>query len=420
MRTSRTLLVPAILAVGALLAACSGDPAPGTTTPAPSASTPTSAAPVDATLTVWVDENRKPAVESAAKAYTDATGVKIETVVKNFEDIRADFIAQVGTGEGPDITIGAHDWLGALVENGVVAPVDFADKKGDFIGVAVDAVTWDGQTYGLPYAMETVAVVRNTELVDSTPKTFDEMIAKAREAKVTYPLTINTNGTTGDGYTYYALQTSFGAPVFVQNDDGSYSTKVGMGGENGAKFAEWLGANGMAGDKIFSTDFTYDVANQEFADGKAAYTIAGPWAIATLTGNGVKVAVDPIPSAGGETAAPFVGVQTFYVSSASKNAILANDFLVNYVATDEGVTALQEADPRLPALRVVADRYASDANIAGFLAQAEVGVPMPAIAEMGDVWDLWNAASSDIIAGKAKDPAARWATMVTDLEAKLG
>lgn len=418
MRTSRTLLVPAVLAVGALLAACSGDPAPGATTPAPTTATTPAAS--DATLTVWVDENRKPAVESAAKAYTDATGVKIETVVKNFEDIRADFIAQVGTGEGPDITIGAHDWLGALVENGVVTPVDFADKKGDFIGVAVDAVTWDGQTYGLPYAMETVAVVRNTELVDSTPTTFDEMIAKGREANVTYPLTINTNGTTGDGYTYYALQTSFGAPVFVQNDDGSYSTEVGMGGENGAKFAEWLGENGMGGDKIFSTDFTYDVANQEFADGKAAYTIAGPWAIATLTGNGVKVAVDPIPSAGGETAAPFVGVQTFYVSSASKNAILANDFLVNYVATDEGITALQEADPRLPALRVVADRYASDANIAGFLAQAEVGVPMPAIAEMGDVWDLWNAASSDIIAGKAKDPAARWATMVTDLEAKLG
>src|SRR3712207_6846834 len=44
--------------------------------------------------------------------------VEVELVQKDFGEIQEQFIAQVPTGEGPDITIGAHDWLGNLVTNG--------------------------------------------------------------------------------------------------------------------------------------------------------------------------------------------------------------------------------------------------------------------------------------------------------------
>src|SRR5690606_20322918 len=117
------------------------------------------------------------------------------------------------------------------------------------------------------------------------------------------------------------VQTAFGAPGLVQYECGSYTNEVGMGGDEGYAFAEWLAENGMAGEGLFSTDWTYDIANQEFADGNAPYTVAGPWAIGEYTGAGIDVAVDPIPSAGGETAAPFVGVQGFYVSAQSANAL---------------------------------------------------------------------------------------------------
>lgn len=73
---------------------------------------------------------------------------------KNFEDLRADFLAQVPTGEGPDITVGAHDWLGELVESGVVDTIDLGDRAADFEQVTLDAFTYDGQLYALPYAQE--------------------------------------------------------------------------------------------------------------------------------------------------------------------------------------------------------------------------------------------------------------------------
>jgi arabinogalactan oligomer/maltooligosaccharide transport system substrate-binding protein len=410
----------AVVAVAGLLAACSSSEEP--TSAAPSASpTETGIDGTGATLTIWVDENRQPAIQAAAATFEQETGAKVELVVKNFEDIRSDFIAQVPTGEGPDITIGAHDWLGALVTAGVVAPVDISAVADRFEPVSTAAFTYSGQTYGLPYATEAVALIYNTDLVGTdAPTSWDDMIAKGKAAAgVERPFVINVNAPTGDGYTMYPFQTSFGAPVFVQSADGSYTNEVGMGGPEGIAFAKWLGENGDKGTKIISSSIDYDTNNTLFADGKAPYTVAGPWAIAALTANGAKIAVSAVPSAGGEVAAPFVGVQGFYVSAQSKNALLAQAFLTQYMATPEAQMALYEADPRIPAMISVEDEVvASDPIVGGFAAAAKTGVPMPSIPEMGSVWDLWNAAEIKIITGA--DPESTWTKMIDDLNAAIG
>lgn len=406
--------VAALATTTLLLAGCAGGSTP--------AATETEEAPIDAsgvTLTIWTDANRKPAIEAAAKTFEEETGGKVELVQKNFEDIRNDFINQVPTGNGPDITVGAHDFLGSFVEAGVIDTVDLGAAADQLEQVAIDAFTYDGQVYGFPYALESIALIQNTDLVgEDAPATFDDMIAAGAASGAERPFVINTAGQTGDAYTMYGFQTSFGAPVFVQDASGSYTSEVGMGGDAGNAFAEWLGANGETGTGYISTTIDYDTNNELFASGKAAYTIQGPWAIEALTAQGVNIKVNPIPSAGGETAAPFVGVQGFYVSSQSKNALVAQQFLTHYLATDEAQQALYDADPRLPAWNSVAEKVASDPVVAGFLASAANGVPQPSIPEMGSVWDLWNAAQVQII--KGADPASTWTKMVSDVEAAIG
>lgn len=389
----------------ALLAGCTGAPAEDTSPDG-----------TGVELTIWSDAEREQAIKDAAVKFEEETGAKVTIVQKNFEDLRADFIAQVPTGEGPDITVGAHDWLGALVTAGVVNTIDLGDKADEFEQVALDAMTYDGQLYALPYSLETIALLQNTDLVGTeAPATWDDLIASGLAAGTERPFVINTGGETGDGYTMYGFQTSFGAPVFVQDDSGSYTSEVGMGGDAGTKFAEWLSANGANGTGYLSTTVDYDINNELFNSGKAPYTIQGPWAISSFPD--VNVAVNPIPSAGGKTAAPFVGVQGFYLSSQSKNSLLATDFLVNYLGTEDAQRALYEADPRIPAWSSIAEEVSSDPIIAGFLASSKGGVPMPSIPEMGSVWDFWNAAEAQIISGA--DPKTTWATMVTNLEAAL-
>jgi len=217
----------------------------------------------------------------------------------------------------------------------------------------------------------------------------------------------------------YPFQTSFGAPVFVQDASGSYTKEVGMGGDAGLAFANWLGENGDKGTGIIAGDIDYNTNNSLFAKGEAAYTVAGPWAIADLTADKAKnIAVAAVPSAGGETASPFVGVQGFYLSSQSQNALIANAFLTQYMATPEAQKALYDADPRIPAMTSVAEQVSSDPIVGGFAASASSGVPMPSIPEMGSVWDLWNAAQIKIITGA--DPESTWNKMVEDLNAAIG
>ncbi|WP_297083960.1 extracellular solute-binding protein [uncultured Demequina sp.] len=408
----------AFVATAALLAACSSDPEPAETTEPTSTPEETSEAPAGEgiELTVWVDENREPAVEAAAAVFEEETGATVTLVQKNFEDIRADFLAQVPTGEGPDITIGAHDWLGALIEGGVVNTVDLGANASSFTQVGVDAMSYDGQLYGMPYALEAIALIQNVDLVgEEAPSSWDDMIQRGIDSGAERPFCINTNGETGDGYTMYPFQTSFGAPVFVQ-EGGSYTSEVGMGGEAGEAFAQWLYDNGEAGEGYISTTVDYAINNELFNSGECAYTIQGPWALGDYAD--VNFVVNPAPPAGDQDAGPFVGVQGFYVSSQSANALLANEFLTNYIATPEAMQALYDADPRLPAFEGVDTASAAYPDaIAGFQASAEVGVPMPSIPEMGSVWDFWNAAQSAII--KGADPAETWNKMVEDLSASL-
>jgi len=391
------------IATAVLLVGCSGG-----TTPDSSGS--------GAELVIWSDAEREAALTEAAAIFEEETGATVTIVQKNFEDLRNDFIAQVPTGEGPDITVGAHDWLGALVTAGVVNTIDLGATADEFEPVALEAMTYDGQLYALPYSLETVALLQNIDLVgEEAPATWDEMIERGLAAGAERPVVINTAGETGDAYTMYGLQTSFGAPVFVQDESGSYTNEVGMGGEPGTAFATWLAANGSAGTGYLSTTIDYDINNELFNTGQAPFTIQGPWAISAFPD--VNVAVNPIPSAGGETAAPFVGVQGFYLSAQSENELLATDFLVNYLGTEDAQRALYEADPRIPAWTSVAEEVSSDPIVAGFLASSQGGVPMPSIPEMGSVWDFWNGAQSQIINGA--EPASTWSTMITNLEAAL-
>ena len=371
-------------------------------------------------LTVWVDADRARALEDVAKTFEQDKGVKVNLVVKDYGKIRDEFTAQVPTGKGPDITIGGHDWIGAFVKDGIVAPVELGDKSADFEKIAMEAVSYDGKTYGLPYAIENIAILRNTALADSTPATFDEMIAKGRAAGTEYPFVVGLDPQAADPYHLYPFQTSFGNLVFARNADGSYDpSQLTIGDEAGQQFAGWLTAQGDTGTKVLNLNLSGDLAKEAFNAGKSPYFLTGPWNVADAQSAGVDVSVDAIPSAGGSAAQPFAGVQAFFLSAKSTNPIVANEFLVNYIATDDVQTKLFEAGGRPPALTESFEAAQSDPIVGGFATVGANAVPMPSIPEMGSVWDDWGKTEAALIKGSA-DPAADWVKMADAIKAKLG
>lgn len=359
-------------------------------------------------LTVWVDSERVDALQGAADSYEKKTGVKVDLVGKSVDDMKNDFIQQVPTGKGPDVVMGAHDWLGELSTNGVVAPLELGDSASDYLPVALQAATYDGTVYMLPYAVENIAVLRNADLVPAPATSFDDMVSKGKF--------VVEQGAEGNPYHLYPFQTAFGAPVFGTDEGGNYDpTDLQLGSEGGFAFADWLAAQGKNGTGNLNTDVDGEIAKQQFLDGTAAFWLTGPWNVGAAVDAGINVAIDPVPSPAGQTASPFAGVKGFFVSAESKNKVAANDFLVNYIGTKDVQLELFKAGNVLPALTAAADEAASDPIIAGFQAVGADAVPMPAIPAMGSVWEFWGVAEAAIINGA--DPKTTWQKLVDDVTA---
>ena len=224
---SKRLLALAATGLVFALTACGS----ASNTPSNSSSGAAGSAQASGTLTVWTDETRIEGFKAIGESFQKATGVTLEVVQKPTDDVRTDFISQAPSGAGPDLIVGANDWVGNLVKNGVVAPVELGDKAAGFSDAAKKAFTSDGTLYGVPYAVENVALVRNNALAQDTPATFDELIAQGKQLTPDHPVLIQ-QGDKGDAYHLYPVQSSFGAPLFKPD-----TTEIGMKGEAGEKFA---------------------------------------------------------------------------------------------------------------------------------------------------------------------------------------
>ena len=223
-----------------------------------------------------------------------------------FDEIRDNLSVQGPAGEGPDIIVGAHDWLGELVSNGVVLPIDLGPDADLYSDVAIDAFTYEGQLYGVPYAIENIALIRNTDLVPEAPATFEELeeVALQLQADGTVEVPLAIQQDPADPYHNYPLFSGSGGYVFGLNDDGSYNpADVGIDSEGGLaaaqNFADWS-ASGLV-----NKDVSYDVMIDSFSSGNAPFAITGPWAVGDF--EDVNFVVEPIPSIDGGTPNVFVG-----------------------------------------------------------------------------------------------------------------
>jgi maltose-binding protein MalE len=374
--------------------------ATSTTTGAAATTSTTITVRADADLVIWADDTRAPVIQPFADQFAEENGITVAVQEIAFGDIRDRLVVAGPAGEGPDIIIGAHDWLGQLVAAGVVAPLDISGVADQFNEAAVSAFNYEGQIYGLPYAVENIALVRNTDLVPEAPATFEELVETAvalQEAgTVDTPLALQENGN-GDPYHNYPIVTAFGGYVFGRNDDGSYNPDdLGIDSEGGLAAATYFGELSTQG--VVNIDVTYDIMIEKFNAGQAPFAITGPWATPSFTD--VNFVVEPIPPVEGGSAQPFIGVQGFMVSAFAENPLFASTFVLDFMSTKEAQLALFEAGGRPPAhTGAFAEVAAADPNLAGFGESGANGYPMPAIPEMGSVWQAWTDAYASIFTG---------------------
>jgi len=407
MKNKLNLLLSLLLISAFALAACGGGAAteaPATEAPAaPAPATEEPAAPTEApapaepagTLRIWADDTRAPILQDLADDFLAA--YNIELVVELKSSIRDDFQVAAPLGEGPDIIVIAHDQAGTLVDNGLLAPVDLGDKAGDFAPVALEACTFDGVLYCMPYATENLGFFYNTDLVSTPPTTWDEVISMGEalkdEGKVDYIM-----GVTGTTYDVYPVFTSFGGYVFGKDANGNWNPDdLGLDSTGMIEGVQWL-ADGVANGDL-PADWDGGNNRSLFDTGKVPFIMDGPWTLQRYRDAGVPYAITDFPSGG----FPLAGTQGFFINAQSENVLLAQAFLNEFVATEDTMLKLYEVGQRAPAY-LPALALIDDPDLKAMAEAGKNATMMPAIPEMGSVWGNWN--DGVVLARDGKQDAA--------------
>jgi arabinogalactan oligomer/maltooligosaccharide transport system substrate-binding protein len=356
-------------------------------------------------LMIWADDKRAAALKPFADKFGQENGVTV-TVQAISKDQQTAFVTASQQGSGPDVMVGAHDWIGNLVQNGAIDPVQLTDEqKAGFPELALKAVTFNGQLYAVPYAQENVALIRNTALAPTAPTTVEELVATGKRLKAdgkASEILCLQSGQNGDAYHIYPLYTSAGGYLFGTNASGDYDpSDLGVGKPGSIAAFNKIRALGEKGEGALKRSITVENSIATFTTKKCAFLVSGPWAITDVKKAGIAYDISPVPGfAGAKPAQPFVGVQAFYVAAKGKNKALAQEFVANYLTTPELAVALYEAEPRPPALTVALDQVkGSDPDLTKFLDAGKDGAVLPAIPEMAAIWDPFGKAEAAIIGG---------------------
>jgi arabinogalactan oligomer/maltooligosaccharide transport system substrate-binding protein len=358
----------------------------------PSVSPTPPAAAQAGTLTVWADNARIAAVQAAAGRYTATTGVPVVVDEVSLPNLGPQLTATLLAGQGPDIFVGKHEWLGDLVPAGAIEPLDIGANVDRFVSVALSAFTYTGQIYGVPYVSEAVAMYYNAAQVPTggPPATWDELKTSAADMQHAGTATEAFCLPSSDPYHSYPLLTGFGGYIFGRAADGSYDpAQLGLDGDGALAYARELDAMVRAG--LLRDGIDYNGCFDLMAGGESAFFITGPWALpgfnAASAQSGLVLKVAPIPMMA-NTPRPFVGVQGFMVNHLAPNKQDATVFLRDYISTDDTMRALWMADARVPAWKALADEVV-DTNLRAFTDSTAVGDPIPAIPQMSAVWTPW-------------------------------
>ncbi|MFD6099719.1 extracellular solute-binding protein [Nocardiopsis flavescens] len=360
----------------------------------------------DTTLVIWSDPERAAAIEAAAQNFADTNGVKVDVQQLAFGDIQGDLLNAHQAGNAPDVFIGAHDWTGNLVRNGAVQPVELPENRAETLDeTSVQALTYDGQLFGVPYSQENIFLMRNTALAPEAPETFEDLVETGTALKddgETSEVLSMAVGQEGDPYRMNALFTSAGGYLFGQDDEGNWDpADLGLDSDASIAAMERIAEYGESGQGVLrrSIDTQNDAAL--FFDGEAPFFIAGPWNIGDADAADLEYAISPIPGFEGEgPARPYIGYQAFFVTEGSANSALAQEFLANHVTDPEFILGLYGSDPRTPVqLEALEQVSADDPNIAAVAEAGAEGMPMPSIPEMGETWEPLGKAEAAIIGG---------------------
>ena len=366
-------------------------------------------APAATDITVW-HAYRGDETAAFEKVVAQFNGRQKDIAVKTLAvpyDAYADKItASVPRGKGPDVFIFAQDRLGGWVEAGqTIEPIDFylEDKTvNSLVPGMMAAMTYRDTVYGLPLNYKSIAMIYNTALVKSPPKTTAELVKLAKG------MTDVSTGRFGLAYEYSnyffhaALMNAYGGQVFAPGPTPTIDSAQNVAAVK--TMLKWYKQ-----DKILPADPSSTLIASLFNEGKTPIVFSGPWFLGEVQDK-VKYGIAPLPlvsEAGNKPMKPWLTVEGVYVSAGSQHKEQAYRF-AEYLVSPEAAAVLALEGGQLPTNKALYTdpRVMKNPTLQGFRKQLDTAVPMPNYAEMTLMWSPVTTAMNKIVKGSATPEAA--------------
>lgn len=381
-----SLTLGALFSVGALLlSGCSAEPLPS--------QSQTTQGSGGSTLTIWVDAELSDTAQTLAEQYVQDTGGTLNIVEKDFYQIETELAAGA-----PDLFIGSTEWTDRLAAAGLVSAAG-QQEPGGFEKRVLQGASYQGVLYGVPYAVESLALVCNGDELKQQPSSLTELTDGGYNVIVTPG---------GDPYTMFPIQSSFDVYPLALDENGDWQEQSGLGSARSKEFAGWLGDN----QSLFS-QLDYSAGIAAFVDGQETCLLTGPWAISEILNRAkFTVSVYDFPSVGGSQPLSFATARAVFVSATSANQEQANK-VANYFANSATQLLIYKQTGRIPAKAEVIDQI-QDPVVRGFAKAAAWSVVLPNSKPMQNTWAPWSKTLNTIITSD-EDPQITWDLMVQDL-----
>jgi arabinogalactan oligomer / maltooligosaccharide transport system substrate-binding protein len=332
-------------------------------------------------IVVWADESRGPNLAKVIAAKGDwVSGYTVKVVTFSSFDALKDAFDKATDASGPDIVVGGNDWVPTGAKSGKLAPVSLtAAVKARFNPTQFLDLTYKGKLYGVPVDINNVAMIYNTKLVSSAPKTFGEMVENYKAMKTSKGLKAGLC-IAGGGMSWgaHSVFSALGADAYQFNSKGAVVYNRAFTAATFGKNVRTYLMDGKKSNGFFPATDTG--CKDNFLAGTVPYAVIGNWEWADYVAKGFTMNLMPVPGVKAGTYGKMFGSVSgaLLTTFAEKHGVEAGakSLLTNFFASTDGQVRYQALEKRPPAEKgAQADATVSAAQ-RGFGAAASLaGIP---------------------------------------------
>ena len=332
-------------------------------------------------IVVWADESRGPNLTKVIAAKGDwVPGYTVKIVTFSSFDALKEAFDKATDATGPDIVVGANDWVPTGAKSGKLAPITLtASVKARFNPTQLFDLTYKKSLYGVPIDVNNVAMIYNEKLVSSAPKTFGEMVSyyKANKASKNLKAGLCVAGG-GMSWGAHSVFSALGADAYQFNSRDEIVYNRTFDYPKFSKNVKTYLLDGKKSNGFFPATDTG--CKDNFLAGSVPFAVIGNWEWKDYVAKGFEMNLMPVPGVSADKPGKMFGSVSgaMLTTYAAKHGVSAGakSLMTDFFASTSGQVAYQALEGRPPAEKGAQSSSAVSAGQKGFGAAASTaGIP---------------------------------------------